>query len=79
VGERNGSEGKSHATFTRNQYLCIFLFSYETTLLSKSEEGVGGGVLVPHLTENRYKVEIAYKKAQLEITGLLAISINYWR
>ncbi len=27
-------EGKSHATFTRNQDLCIFLFSYETTLLN---------------------------------------------
>ncbi len=27
-----GREGKSHATFTRNQDLCIFIFSYETTL-----------------------------------------------
>ncbi len=32
-------EGKSHATFTINQDLCIFIFSYETTLPTPLKKG----------------------------------------
>ncbi|MCC5614868.1 hypothetical protein LC605_07235 [Nostoc sp. CHAB 5836] len=57
-GEKNGSGVKSHATFTRNQDLCIFLSSDETTLPPEERKGVLGtfarGLLITYFFNNRY-------------------------